>query len=233
MTYLSKFDLTAQNLTDRANPKGTTHGLLGTLDAETTAKLETTLAEQEAYVDSRVPPKYYRLFDHIDGEIVIGAPGARGTETQVQLSLYPCSNVVLYINYGGVWDERTWDNSVDESLYEVDEETGLVTFETGFLKRNDRLVATYDHAGMGRCLLLRKIILDLAAAEVFRQYNPANQTPQIQQEWAKQAYSDLARMERRDDGILRIAFLDDIDLIKETNSPNNMAQEYDPFGGML
>lgn len=235
---MSILGVTPTDIKKKLNPLNTPKGFLGSASAVTTEDVQETIDEWEETVLSRMPARYQDLSTYIDGEIVIGGRksrgGATGTETGFQLSLFPVSNVHLYLNYlGKPWDARTREDELDPSYYTINPATGAGTFVGITLDESDTLIATYEHTGMGNSQLLRRIVKDLVAVEWARRLNPQDENFDQYTAWETQAYSDLDRMYREDQGKIGIKVLDDIELVHETVIARSTAAPFDASGAML
>lgn len=216
----------------RLNPKNVPHGFLGADSTVPLADVIESLEEQVDTVVSRVPAIYGGLTERIEGEELIRS--ALGGEGTVQLGLFPVANVRVYVNLDRPWSVRRASDSLRDGVgCVVNAETGLVTLEET-LDEDDIVVAEYDHGAMAKCYLLRRIAVDLTAAEWARRLYPDDQKFDRYAEWEKRAWFDLARMRRKDEERMGIRMFDRLKLIEETQEERMVGGgELDSSGDMM
>lgn len=224
--------LVPDDVKKRLNPKNVPHGFLGDGSTIPLADVVESLEEQVDTVISRVPSMYGALTERIDGEILVRS--ALGGEGTIQLGLFPVSKVRVYVNLDRPWSVRRASDSLRDGVgCIVDADTGLVTLEET-LDVDDTVVAEYDHGAMASCYLLRRIAVDLTAAEWARRLYPDDQRFDRYAEWEKRAWFDLSRMRRKDDERMGIRMFDRLKLIEETQEERMVGGgELDSSGDMM
>lgn len=216
----------------RLNPTNSPNGFLGVNSRVDESDVEESISEGVDTVISRVTARYGGLTEHVDGEILVRS--ALGGETALQLGLYPATNVRLWVSLDGPWEtRRAADCLRQDAGCTVDSETGVVTLNRP-LTVDDFVAAEYDHTATRNCHLLRRIAVDLIAVEWARRLYPDDQHFERYHEWQKNAWIDLARMQRKDGERMGIRMFDRLRLIDETQAERMVGGgELDSGGGML
>lgn len=219
---MSRLGLVPDDVKKRLNPTNSVRGFLGPDSTVNPADVVESIEEQESTVFSRCPAIYLPLFTAVPGEIVIRS--AIGGETGFVLGLAPVSDVLIYINLTTDWDSRKPADALrDGHGCSIDLVTGTVTLTGGReLRAGDSVVAEYSHNAMPQCHLLRRITIDLTAAEWARRLYPDDQRWDRYAEWEKRAWYDLARMRNKDNERMGIEMFDKLDLINETYVSRNV-----------
>jgi hypothetical protein len=230
----SKLGLGPTDIRKKLNAKNEPFGFLGAQDKiATTGDVLETIEEKEERALGRLNARHFEMTTYISGEMLTKA--AKGTETAFTVGLFPASNLQLYLDYQGIYAERTPCDTLDEDVhYTFNGTTGLITLTTP-IRRGANLIAEYDHQALSKCLLLRDIVKDLVAVEWARRLYPDDESFARYLEWERQAYSDLARLRKKDGEKLGIKMFDDISrrLIDPTQEPRSVNDAYDADGGCL
>lgn len=207
--------LEPDDIRKRLNPANVPHLFLGDDSTIQTADVQESLEEVVDTVISRIPARYGAISERVEGEYIVRC--AIGGETALTLGLFPASDVRLYINLNVPWDSRRPAESLrDGAGCTVNVSTGGITLETA-LATDDCVVAEYNHTAMAECHLLRRIAVDLVAAEWARRIYPDDTKFERYLEWERRANYDLARMKGMKDGErMGIRMFDRLDLVNET-----------------
>lgn len=229
------FNVTPDDLRRKLNPTNEPTGFLGEeSELDPVTDVQPVIDEWDETVQGRLPGRVFSLLTRVDGEVLCQCAAGDGTETEFQLSLFPCSSVELYRNYmKPLWSERKPCDRLGADEFEVDEETGVVTLSTP-LNAGENLIACYDHQAASKCLVLRRIVIDLAAAEWARRLWPGEAQEETAKAWELQAYSDLSRIQKMaKDGKLGIPMIDRMHLVDETRIDRMVIDMGDMGGGMM
>lgn len=231
---MSRLGLTYTDIRKKLNAANQPYGFLGSADdTHQTADVTESILEKEERVFGRLQGRYAELSRYVSGEWLCRGAIGDGTETSFTLGLKPATNVRLYVDFVGHWSERCpADRLTITTDYAIDLSTGVITLVTA-LTEGQTLIAEYNHSGLASCYLLRDIVKDLVAVEWARRLYPSDESFARYAEWERQAYSDLARLRKKDGEKLGIPLLDDLDLVNETLEPYSVSEEYNPDGGML
>jgi len=218
-TY-NPFEITDARIISRLNFTNNENDFGGSSTVIDADEMADTKAEFSSYVIDRLPPRIKRLCTFIDGQWLAGNPAdslsAAGGETEFDTGMLNISNVKLYKNYAGKWNQKRASDQMDSDEYTVDSETGIITLAEP-LEENDSLIATYNHSNLSNCLTLKRIVIDLIAAhfakQVYADEEKLTSFTQIEQ----QAYSDLKRVrDSKEDGAINLDFFDRLALVNET-----------------
>lgn len=207
-------------------------GFMGTSSVVVEADVVETINEIRETVMSRIPARYLDLESHADGDIL--KQRAAGGETSLQLGLAPCSNVLVYVNPPRVWGDRDASTALTHGNgMTVVDSTGAIALDVA-LQTGDVVIAEYDHGAMEDCALIRRIIVDMVAAEWARRLFPDDQRWDRYAEWERSAWMDLSRMNRKDGERMGIAMFDRLKLVHETQAPRMVGGGgVDLGGGMM
>lgn len=222
--------ITHDDIRIKLNPTNEPDGFLGSASAVTHADVDNTILEWEDTIFSRLPARYKRLLTRVDGEVL--TKYATGSETTFTLSLLTASNLKLYVNLACPWDGRCYADEWPTTNYSYVGATGVIT-PTGTLAQGSTLIAEYDHTGLGGSKLLRRLVQDLVAVEWARRLYSDEGIWERIQGWESQAYTDIGRMFRNDEGRLGIRLFDNIELINPTTMNRQVAEPADFNGGMM
>lgn len=202
---------------------------IGQCDPET---LDEKIGDWDEYVVSRMPEKYNRWSTRMFGEVIAEVDDSQSTAT---LGLLPVTegSVVLYKNYfshGRDYCLRRLCDRMDRSLYSVDYETGIITFDPP-LSRGDVIVADYRHSALSKCRVLRKIAIGLIVADLMADYPQMGDTSSKVDEERKQAYLDIDRI-RNNTAFLKL--FDDLHTVDEYATRNADSRiEFSQSGGFF
>lgn len=226
---MSLLNIAPADIRKKLNPTNEPMGFLGANSAIDASDVVESIEEWEETVLSRLPQRYQALLTRVDGETLTRS--ATGGETKFTLGLKPVSNVILYREFRcQAWSERTAFDRYEN--FTVEPATGAISLGES-LTLGMNLLAEYDHGALPGCKLLKRIIKDIVAAEWARRLYPDDERFDRYAEWEQQAFGDIARMKKTDDGRLGIRMFDDLDLINETRSPAIVVGPVDLNGGML
>lgn len=214
---MNALNLTPTDVKKKLNPSDLPHLFMGDNATAnvTTADVEETLEQFTQTVTSRVPSIYGPFMrGEVKGEILVRS--ARGGETTVQLGLKPVSDVLIWVNLDRPWNvRRTSDALRDGYGCTVNETTGLVTLDRA-LTADDTVVAEYKHGALPSCHLLRRMVLDLTAAEWARRLYADDTMFDQYEAWEKSAWVDLSRMRGKDGERMGIDMFDRLTMVDET-----------------
>jgi hypothetical protein len=134
--------------------------------------------EQESWFLSTInKTPYKKMFTKIDGEVLDWK--SDGVKTVYNLSLFPCSNVLVFINYFGGWEIKSNADAIATNLYTVNGSTGQITFTTA-PEVDSRIVVTYNHSSGNKILCAKEIIIKKTCVEISRRYNFFNSDTEVQ-----------------------------------------------------
>ena len=114
------------------------------------------LVRAESFVLSKLPERYRRLIDRVDGELIVRS-AEQGQQT-AQLALPPAGTVKLCKNYSGLLEDLAPDDELDPAAWSCEDQT--ITFAPT-LEQGDRVLASYDAAPATICIL-QTLLVDLA-----------------------------------------------------------------------
>ena len=228
------FNILPSDIKSILNPTNNATGVLGVNSALKTADIEQLILRKTSYVCDRLPDRYKKLLQVIDGEWLCGKGktngGAVGNETTFYTSLKPISNLQLYKNFAGNWQKRNYTQRLAESEYTVDEETGEITLNES-LKSGDTLIAYYDYNGLYECETLKEIVINLVVGYITKIIQMNENKVQNFAELEQQAYIDLSRLrDKSTDGSLKIDLFDRIELVVETDNGDFGSNGFISFG---
>jgi len=175
--------------------------------------IQRELVRAESLVISKLPERYRRLVERVDGELIVR--NAEPGQASASLGLPPAATVKLYRNFAGMLEDLPLAGELDASAWSLDEQA--VTFDPP-LAEGDRILASYDVA-IGPVTILQTVLLDLATYRVGRML--FGQLDAVTPEWlnsfrdrAEQVIDEIASSGRG------IAELDSLSLYEDWQRPN-------------
>ena len=172
------------------------------------------LVRAEGFVISKLPERYRKLLDRVDGEVIVRSAAAG--QTSALLGLEPVEgDVKLYKNFAGLLEELGPDDEMDAGEWSLSERA--ITFSPG-LAEGDRVLASYGVGVLSLCVL-QTVLVDLATYRVGRLL--VGQLAKVTPEWM---LSFRDRAERVLDEICSagrgVAELDGLVLYEDWTRPN-------------
>ncbi|HUW30990.1 MAG TPA: hypothetical protein VM223_05205 [Planctomycetota bacterium] len=175
--------------------------------------IQRELVRAESLVISKLPERYRRLIERVDGELIVRS--AESGQTAATLGLPPAGTVKLYRNFTGMLEELPGAGELDAASWSRDGQA--ITFDPP-LAEGDRILASYGVA-IETITILQTILLDLATYRVGRML--FGQLQAVTPEWL---LSFRERGEQVLDEIFTsgrgIAELDSLSLYEDWQRPN-------------
>ena len=133
------------------------------------------LVRAESFVVSKLPERYRRLLERVEGEIVVRC--ATAGQREAVLGLGVARNVRLYRNFEGMLEDLGRGAEMGGGSWSV--EGQAVSFDPG-LCEGDRVLASYD-VSVERLCILQTLVVDLATYRVGRRL--LGQFSKVSPEW--------------------------------------------------
>jgi len=133
------------------------------------------LVRAESFVTSKLPERYRRLIDRVEGEVIVDS--AQEGQDSATLGLATAGNVKLYKNFAGILNELGPEDELPDTAWSRDGQN--ITFDPALVE-GDRVLASYDVA-IGTVCILRTLLTDLATFRVGRSL--VGQFDRVTPEW--------------------------------------------------